>query len=132
MADEKKTELVPVRYTKAEDYKVIYVNGVYGGMTGKGEIRFDLFQEFTHSPEDENLVIDEMGTIVGHEALESDKQIEMTRERMVGIVMTLGTARAFQGWFAEHLQRFEERLAERERMLFSEEGEDSDEPTGNE
>ena len=35
MADEKKTELVPVRYTKAEDYKVIYVNGVYGGMTDK-------------------------------------------------------------------------------------------------
>ncbi len=118
-----------VRYTyvNAPDYKVVYVNGVYGGSTSKGELRFDFFQEFTSLPDEEIRKVREEGKILPPESEGLPEQVEFIRERKIGIIMTIGYARNLHEWLGSKLSDFEQMEAERALIISQSERGDEDE-----
>jgi len=111
MSDEDKIEKFPdtvkVVYTEAPDYKVIYANGVYGGVTGREELRFDLFQEYHQFPNEEQRKINEDGTIGDPIPNERDSgQLELIRERQVGIVIPISFAETLHRWLGERIEAY--------------------------
>jgi hypothetical protein len=102
---QKLPETIKFIYTKSPDYKVIYSNGIYGGLTGNLELRFDLFQEFKQFPSEETREINEDGS-VGRLISESQdsQQLEIIREKQIGVIMTITTAKALHKWLEEKLK----------------------------
>jgi len=118
-----------VRYTyvNAPDYKVVYVNGVYGGSTSKGELRFDFFQEFTSLPDEEIRKVSAEGKILPPESEGIPEEIEFIRESKMGIIITIGFARKLHEWLGSKLSDFEQMEAERALIISQSERGDEDE-----
>ena len=99
-----------VTYTKSPDYKLVYVNGIYGGLTGKGELRFDFFQEFHPYPEEEIVEITDegkLGKVIPSEDEEGSKQFELIREKQIGIIMSMGVAQSLFEWLKDKIEIYE-------------------------
>ena len=125
MADEilveKETEEFPRRvqftFTEAPDYKVVFVNGVYGGLTEKGEIICDFFQEAPLFPNKEVFKISQDGK--KGDQIEPDpdsppEQVERIRTKQFGVIMTVGFAKALRGWLDDKLEAYKSIKAEQE------------------
>ena len=122
MADEKllgketeeSIERVKFIYTKSPDYKVAYVNGIYGGLTAKGELKFDFFQEFSPFPDEELFEVTPDGR--KGEPIQPDLQqeVEVIREKQFGIIMTMSFAKALCGWLDEKLDTYAQIKPEQE------------------
>jgi hypothetical protein len=125
----KESNLKSVKYTftNAPDYKVIYVNGVYGGNTTKGELCFDFFREFRPFPDEEIRELDADGRILPQETKDLPEQVEFIRERKIGIVMTVGFARSLYEWLGDKLSDFESMQSEFHQIISQSEGGDEDE-----
>lgn len=112
MADKRQIpERIKYIYEAADDYKIIYVNGAAGSVTGNSELKFDFFQEyspfleFSVRPIEGNRLGEEIGT-------SGDKtEVEMIRERKVGIIMSLEKAKSIGNWMIRTVEEFEKKLA---------------------
>ena len=101
-------ETVKFAYTEAPDYKIIYANGVYGGLTGKDELRFDFFQEFRPAPSEEVHEITEEGKpglLVSEDR--DAQQLELIREKQINVVMTISAAKALYKWLEDKLETYD-------------------------
>ncbi len=115
MADEKLVEeeteefpkSVQFTFTEAPDYKVVYINGVYGGLTGQGEIICDFFQEVPLLPNKEvfKLSHGKKGKQTEPDPDSPPEQVEVIRKKQVGFIMTLGFAKALRGWLDDKLKK---------------------------
>ena len=92
-------------YSKSPQYRVVPANGVHGGVTGRGDFRFDLFVEYTEFPESVTHSVTPDG--VGPEIGRSPQQPEITRESQVGVVMQIEQARSLAHWILERIKRVE-------------------------
>jgi len=102
-------ETVTIVYTDTPGYKVIYVNGIYGGLTGKDEIRFDLFQEFKPAPDKEVYEVTKggrMGNIISDN--EEVQTLQLIREKQVGVIMPISFARVLHSWLGDKLETYEQ------------------------
>ena len=114
MANEKKipTEIenlpkeAKITYTKSPDYKFVYANGIYGGLTGKGELRFEFFQEFHPHPDEEIVEITEGGGLGKSEVKSDLTRIELIREKQAGVVMSMNCAQAIYQWLGQKIEAY--------------------------
>ena len=113
-------------YTNAPDYKVMYVNGVHGGNTATGELRFDFFQEFISPPDEDIHKVDTDGRVLSAESENPPEQVEFIRERKVGIIMTMGFARSLYDWLGDKIGNFDAMQAELVAKISQTEGGDKD------
>lgn len=106
MKDDKKEKELPksieANYTKDRDYRRVYVNGVYGGMTPKGELLFDLFHEYGNYPEIVTYEIKD-GRL-GAEISKLPKQTSLVRERKIGVIVPLDSAENIARWILEKVE----------------------------
>ena len=106
-------------YTKSDDHKVIYVNGVHGGVTMQGEIAFDLFLEQRDATDFEVHKIDEDGTlgprIKSEPKTKSEEQgqIVLIREEKVGIVMSRDAAENIAKWILAKVERLDSHVQQK-------------------
>jgi len=114
MENEKTTfQTMKYIYTKSDDYKIIYANGIYGGITLQGELCFDLFQEYRPGVKEEIHKIEKDGRIGDRINLESEidgqqpDQAVMIRERKIGITMSIDQARSFVQWMTSKINNYE-------------------------
>ena len=89
-------------FTRAADYRVIAANGVHGGVTGRGDFRFELFVESPGLPDfvTHSITPDGLGPETGREPAQSD----IVRESQVGVVMQVEQARSFAHWILERIK----------------------------
>lgn len=99
-------ETAKVVYKKAPDYKLVYINGVYGGLTGKGELRFDFFQEFHPYPDEETFEITEEGKLGNPLPSDEDSEFELIREKQFGVVMSMSCAQSLYKWLEDKLEAY--------------------------
>lgn len=90
-------------YEKADDYKVIYVNGAQGGITMNGELRFDLFLEHPSFPKSDTHSINEDGSLGPRIEVKLEGDFpedcpEVVRERKIGIILEPQHARVIANW----------------------------------
>jgi hypothetical protein len=89
-------------YSKAPDYRVIPANGVHGGITGRGDFKFDLFVESTSVPDSvtHSITPDGLGPETGREPERPD----IVREIQVGVLMQVEQAKSFAHWILERIK----------------------------
>ena len=85
-------------FRKAEDYKVIYANGAFGGITPRGDILFHFFFEHRDLPEEDEMKVEE-GRIIQDEAKTINlADLKMIRDTKVGIIMSPNQAGSLAKW----------------------------------
>ena len=94
-------------YERNPEYRVLYANGAHGGVTPKGEYKFDLFFECAATPEEVAHSITPDG--LGPEVERNPPQAPVIRELQVGVVMTVGGAKSLAHWILENIRQFEEK-----------------------
>jgi hypothetical protein len=88
-------------FKKPDDYNIIYANGVYGGITPRGDILMHFFFEHRDFPVEEEVNI-EMGQIKPDDSIKVfDDDFTMNRDMKVGIIMSPNQVDALVKWLIE-------------------------------
>ena len=98
------------RYSRDPAYRVVYANGAFGGVTPRGEIKFDLFVESPAAPDAVRVAITPDG--LGPEESEVEPG-SFVREAQVGVVMTGEQAKHLGHWLLGKVSELENRRARR-------------------
>ena len=90
---------VTFRFKKDDDYRLIPVNGVWGGVTPRGDIKVDFFHESQSLPEE----ITHTVTLDGKLTNEREHLPPLTVQRtiLVGMVLTVEQAESIGRWLQE-------------------------------
>jgi hypothetical protein len=75
---------------------------VHGGVTGRGDFKFDLFVESSDVPESVTHSITPDG--LGPEIAREPDRPEIVREMQIGVIMQIEQARGFAHWILERLK----------------------------
>jgi len=93
------------RYLRSSEYRVVAANGAYGGVTGRGDFKMDLFLESTGTPNTITNSITPDG--LGPEIRRDPPPPDFVRELQVGVVLQLDQAKSLAHWILENLRQFE-------------------------
>lgn len=103
---------ITISFRKDENYRLIPVNGVWGGVTLRGDIKADLFHESRSRPEVITHEVTPKGTIGNEVKRTATSTFERTA--FVGMVLTAEQAESIGRWFLDRAQVVRERLEIRE------------------
>ncbi|AWG42480.1 hypothetical protein CR532_00415 [Candidatus Borreliella tachyglossi] len=97
------------RFEKAEDYKLVPVNNIYGSVTNTGEIFCDLVFETTEIPEEIVYTKTKEGVLeeISGE-LKGSKEKIMLINSFVGISITKDTAKNIAYWLLKKVDELED------------------------
>lgn len=109
------TRKVKYTYRKADDYKIIFANGVYGGITPRNELKFDFIHEYKETPGIEIIPVKEDGSPAPIEK-EIPEEIEITRELKIGIILNLDQAESIGRWMLAKVEAFKKELEELKKL----------------
>ncbi len=98
---ETKQDRIKFKYVIPEDLRDYYVNGMWGGVTPRGEIHMQFYNERHPIPKSITHKINN-DTILG-EVLEHDKGGDVVRAVQTSVVMDLSTAIAIRDWLNEKI-----------------------------
>jgi hypothetical protein len=98
---------ISYKYEKHSDYRVIFANGVIGGATPRGDIKFDMFIEYLEVPEHTEHSITPDG--IGPEVDRTPRNPPFTRQSQVGVIMSPGQARSFAYWLLSQVDALEKK-----------------------
>ena len=113
LSETKKPKKIRFIYNKPEDYKIYPVNGLYGGITGRGDFVGHFFLERHELPDEEILPIMEDGTL-GKVGKEPEEELKATRDLKVGIVINREQAVSVANWIIERVKAYEEEQKKKE------------------
>lgn len=82
--------------SKEKFYRVIHMDGAFGGITGGGLITCDLYTERPSHPQETTIEIDETGQVICETDAPTNPPI--TRIVQMGLVMTPAAAHALGEW----------------------------------
>jgi hypothetical protein len=103
-------------YTKSDDHKVIYANGIHGGITLQGEVTFDLFLEQRLATKAEIHSIKEDGTLGPRTKTEPEieppeqGQAIVIREKMIGVVLCRDAAENIANWILSKVKQIDDNI----------------------
>jgi hypothetical protein len=103
---------ITFQFERDPDYRVIVANGAWGGITPRGEFKFDLFFEHVDTPEEISYMATPDG--LGPETNRSPNPTPFTREALVGVVMTVENAESLGKWILEKVSQAKQRTAKNE------------------
>lgn len=108
MENEKKTKLTEIdfHYLKTNSYRSIHVDGVFGGLTPRGNLYLELFLERKPTPRKVKHLVKDSG-IVGDE-IEREGKAGFIREIECGLIMDIVTAKKLREWIDNKINEFEE------------------------
>ena len=105
MANKKSENIIHMTYSKAKDFRWIFANGVFGGVSPYGEIQMNFFVERQKIPDEEEYVIDKEQLRLR----DTDRRIEYEREVQVGISVQPNIAKSIANWILKNLKEIEEK-----------------------
>ena len=99
----RKIESVRIKYFKPEGYEPIYVSGVYGGVTPRGDLVCHFFYEYTDVPDEEfgpvkdgKLQLDELERVDRIE--HGPNELVVRRDVRMGIVIPVHQVPSITEW----------------------------------
>lgn len=99
----KMIDSITFEYKLSEDYKVYAVNGLFGGITPKGDLMINLFYEGNPIPEHSTYNVNPDGSI-GDET-ERIVSSSLVRNIPFGVSMAIDTAKSFKGWLEDKIEK---------------------------
>lgn len=100
-------EKITFRFSRDEDYRVIPVNGVWGGATPRGDVRVELFHESETLPETVTHAVAPGGQL--GEELDRTPTGEFERKTFVGMMLTAKQAESIGLWLQAKAREARER-----------------------
>jgi hypothetical protein len=111
MTDEKPNTL-KFHYIKSTLFRVVHVDGLYGGPTPKGDIQLTFYNERVAIPQQTAQVLNADGTL-GPEVAEGRIGREgIVRELEVSAILDVETARGLRDWLTDQLKAVEQLVAQ--------------------
>lgn len=107
MYDEKPDNRVVFLYETSPEYQIVYANGAFGGITPRGDIKFDLFIEFVKAPEEVVHIMTPDG--LGPEVEREPAKTPFTRESQVGVIMSPDQAKSLAHWLLSKVSEIEQK-----------------------
>lgn len=108
---DKKAGRVTVHYLKSNSFRVIYTEGVHGGITPNGKIQMALYTERNPIPQQTQHSLEKVGehaAKLGTEIIDERVGREgLIREVDTEILMDAGTAKLIGKWLLEQADEFE-------------------------
>ena len=96
------------KYVFTYDYNPVYVNGAHGGVTPRGELVINFYQERQPLPNSITQEVNPNGTIGAEVAVEpEDLNRSLVRFVSNGVVLSHNTARELHYWLGEKLKEME-------------------------
>lgn len=92
-----------VFYKRDDNYRLIPVTGIYGGITPQGLISADLFVDKPSTPEHITVSIDERGNATESAISRQD----VTRELLVGLLVNPQIARVMGSWLISKADEYD-------------------------
>ncbi len=90
---------ITFRFVRSANYHIVVANGAWGGMTPRGELKFDLFFEHVELPEAISYLSTPDG--LGPEVSRTPAVTPITREALIAVVMTTENAENLGRWLLE-------------------------------
>jgi hypothetical protein len=99
LSEKKKIRFI---YNKPDDYEILYVNGVFGGVTPRGDINCHFFFEYPLIPKAQEFEIEE-GKL-GKELVKATNTSPVNRDLKVGIVFKAEDAESIANWILDKVK----------------------------
>ena len=98
-------EEVSFKYTYAEQFKVLYANGVWGGPNAHGDIVMNFFIERQKPPEETTHIILPEGKL--DEKSRTPKKDLLIREFQTSVILNLSIAKSVREWLNDKIEVLE-------------------------
>lgn len=92
-------------YNKPEGYQIFPVNGVFGGITPRGDLLCNFFYEYGDVPNIEEMQISKEGRL--KPLKKPKKKVSFRRDLKVGISVNLEQAVSIANWILEKARAYE-------------------------
>ena len=99
-------ENIDLHYIKANGFRVVHADGVWGGPTPRGYITMSFFSERAPIPRTISFELESQGTL--GEETSRDTKGGLIREVDVEVVVDLRMAKSLVGWLNEKVQNLED------------------------
>jgi|ERR1700723_572588 hypothetical protein len=98
-------EKISFFFIKSNYYRVVHVDGAFGGLTPQGKVFVSMYSERAPIPEIITHELKDSGSRLGQEIIPDRKSKEgIIREVEVGLSMDEAAAEAFHKWLGEQIQ----------------------------
>ena len=106
-SNENKTEEVPIDYEYDSDYRIVAANGMYGGITPRGDLRVDFFVEHQPAPEPGEFAYETRPDGTAKEVRKSKKK-KLVRRVQIGVLLPAQHIEGFAQWFQKKADQIRE------------------------
>jgi hypothetical protein len=103
------------KFVKAPDFKILKVDGAYGGITIKGEINANFYIDTIELPKTVLHAIGANGVL--QKEIPLDRKPESFRELTSGLIMDVNVAKSFVIWLNERITEAEALIANNNEIL---------------
>jgi hypothetical protein len=113
MATIKKPTKVKYIHHWPADYRIYPANGIWGGITGRGDFVMHFFVERHIVPKEEIQDIKDDGTVAPIKQ-EPKEELEVARDMQMGIMINREQAANIAKWILEHVESYEKLISKKE------------------
>lgn len=99
--DMERSEEVDIKFKTSDDHQTVYANGVYGGMTSRGDMHMDFVTDRSERPKTQTFKVNKDGSLgrqVGEEGGD-----DVIRERQVSVFLKPDNAFSIATWMIAKL-----------------------------
>lgn len=101
----KRKDTVKFIHQFPDNYRILPVNGAWGGITSRGDLVMHLFVEHTKVPQEEIQIVKEDGSFVP--VRKESEEIEVLRVMQTGVMMNREQAVSMARWMLDKVEKFE-------------------------
>ncbi|MYG39779.1 MAG: hypothetical protein F4201_02990 [Nitrospira sp. SB0677_bin_15] len=98
---------VDFHYIKSNDFRTIFCDAIWGGVTPRNYITMSVCSERFPIPQKTTHQVQENGALGGEDLSKRETRRGIVREVGVAVVMDLGMARSMVEWLEEHIRSIE-------------------------
>lgn len=110
MQEQKRTEeTIKIVFSSAPGYRVVAANGVWGGLTPRGELKMDFIVDSLRTPDLVAHSIKPDGGL-GDEIRREPAEGVLFRELQIGILLPIGHAESIAKWMLDKVKEFNDQL----------------------
>jgi len=118
----KKPKKVKFIFNKGEDLEPFYVNGIYGGVTPRGDLLCHLFYEYLDLPITESSDVAEDGQMI-QETIKKQYKVEGSPDEIVfkrdvkaSVIIPIHQVESFANWMMDKVKNFEQAQKKFEKL----------------
>jgi hypothetical protein len=103
--DSQKSHDLLINYLKSHYFRVIHADGIWGGVSPRGNIHMSFYNERAALPDISRVTLSDQGQQVAPERYKSSSKI--VREIEADVIIDLTTAKALSEWLLDKIQTLE-------------------------